>query len=128
LEVVGANDLTNIDGYNWQSSWFGYFYLPSDSPLITAGSTNANYLGLYHFTTQVDQVPETTNTVDIGYHYVATDSNGNPLDTNGDGIPDYLEDANGNGLVDSGEIGWNLSGDLGLTVIISQPQNGGVIP
>jgi len=126
-EVVGPQDVM-ADDYNWQSSWFGDFYLPSDSPLIQAGSTTANLLGLYHFTTQVDQTPETNAIVDIGYHYVATDGNGNPLDSNGDGIPDYIEDANGNGLVDSGEIGWNIPGDLGLKVIISQPRNGSVLP
>jgi hypothetical protein len=62
--------------------------------------------------------------VDIGYHYVATDTNGIPLDSNGDGIPDYIEDANGNGL----EIGWNITGDLGLQVIITQPRNGSTLP
>ena len=35
--------------------------------------------------------------------------------------PDYLEDANGNGVVDSGEIDWQVAGDLGLTVVITQP-------
>jgi len=44
-----------------------------------------------------NQVPETNSIVDIGYHYVATDTHGNPLDSNGNGTPDYLEDVNGNG-------------------------------
>jgi hypothetical protein len=127
LEVVGPNDQM-VSTYNWQTNWFGNFYLPSDSQLIQAGSTNANLLGLYHFTTQTSQVPETNSIVDIGYHYVATDDNGVPLDSNGDGIPDYIEDANGNGLVDSGEIGWNLTNDLGLQVIIVRPRNGSSLP
>ena len=55
---------------------------------------------------------EGTSTVDIGYHYVATDAYGNPLDTDGDGIPDYIEDANGNGTVDSGETDWQSATDL----------------
>jgi hypothetical protein len=105
LEVVGPNDV-KVPNYNWQSSWFGSFYQPTNSPLIQAGSTNANLLGLYHFTTQTNQVPETNSIVTIGYHYVATDAYGNPLDTNGDGIPDYIEDSNGDGIYDTGDL-WN---------------------
>jgi len=127
LETVGAHDL-NVTNYNWEPSWFGTFYLPTNSPLINQGSTTADQVGLYHFTTQTNQVPETNSIVDISYHYVATDTNGVPLDSNGDGIPDYIEDANGNGLVDSGEIGWNIVGDLGLQVIITQPRNGSSLP
>ena len=50
-----------------------------------------------------NNVIEGANTVSIGYHYVAVDGNGNPLDSNGNGIPDYLEDANGNGVFDTGD-------------------------
>jgi hypothetical protein len=128
LPVHGAHDLILTNSYNWQSSWFGNYYLPTNSPLINAGDVTADQVGLYHFTTQTNQVPETNSIVDIGYHYVATDTNGVPLDTNGDGIPDYLEDANGNGLVDSGEIGWNIFGDPGLSVIITRPRNGSSLP
>ena len=85
-------------------------------------------MGLYHFTVTTNNVIEGTNTVSIGFHYVAVDANGNPLDTNEDGIPDYLEDANGNGVVDSGEINWQVNGDLGLQVWITRPQNNSVIP
>jgi hypothetical protein len=127
LEVAGPHDVI-VTNYNWQSSWLGNYYLPTNSPLINVGSTNANLLGLYHYTTQVNQVKETNSIVDIGYHYVAVDTNGIPFDTNGDGIPDYLEDANGNGLIDSGEIGWNIFGDLGLKVIITRPRNGSILP
>jgi hypothetical protein len=110
-----------VTNYNWESSWLGNYYLPTNSLLINAGNTTADQLGLYHFTTQTNQVPETNSIVDIGYHYVATDDNGNPLDSNGDGVPDYLEDAAGNG---SGN--WDTT--LFLNVIITQPRNGSTLP
>ena len=116
------------NGFNWQISWFGNYYQTTNSWLINKGDVTADQVGLYQFTTQTNQLKETNSIVDLGYHYVATDSYGNPLDTNGDGIPDYLEDANGNGLVDSGEIGWNIVGDLGLQVIITRPRNGSIMP
>jgi hypothetical protein len=47
--------------------------------------------------------------VSVGYHYVATDASGAPLDYDGDGWPDYFEDQNGNGSVDSGETDWQVS-------------------
>ena len=107
---LGGHEVTVTNAYNWQSSWFGNYYLPPNSPLIQKGSTTADQVGLYHFTTQTNQVPETNSIVDIGYHYVATDAYGNPLDTNGDGIPDYLEDANGDGIFDAGDLGdWRIS-------------------
>ncbi len=109
LPVGGSHNVIVTNGFNWQSSWFGSYYLPTNSPVIDKGNTNANYLGLYHFTTQTNQIPETNSIVDIGYHYVATDTNGNPLDSNGDGVPDYLEDGNGDGVVDNGETNWALA-------------------
>jgi hypothetical protein len=120
LETVAVSDVM-VTNYNWQTSWFGNFYVPANSPVVNAGSTTADQLGLYHFTTQTNQIPETNSVVDIGYHYVATDQYGNPLDSNGDGIPDYLEDPAGNG---SGN--WDTT--LLLNVIITQPRNGSTIP
>ena len=67
--------------------------------------------------------------MDIGDHVGAGDANGLPLDTNGDGIPDYLEDANGNGLVDSSELDWSsLYYDQGFKVFIARPRNGSQLP
>jgi hypothetical protein len=119
LEYIGAHDVS-IGTYNWQSSWFGNLYQPTNSLLIDRGNTNANLLGLYHFTTQTNQAVEANSIVDIGYHYVATDTNGIPLDSNGDGIPDYIEDANGNGLADGGETNWGIA-------ILTQPASQSVI-
>jgi hypothetical protein len=67
LEVVSAQDiLTN--GFNWQSGSLGNFYLPTNSPLINAGSVTASSAGLAEFTTQTSQLQD-TNKADIGYHY-----------------------------------------------------------
>ena len=104
----------------WKVGFLGSYYQPNNSPLINAGSTNADLLGLFHFTTQTNQIKETNSIVDIGYHYVALDSYGNPDDTDGDGVPDFLEDANGDGLVDNGEASWLLG-------IATQPQNQNVV-
>jgi hypothetical protein len=103
LETVGQNDVS-VTNYNWQTSWFGNYYQPTNSSLIDAGNTTANLVGLYHFTTQTNQTVEGGSIVDIGYHYVATDQYGNPLDTDGDGTPDYIEDSNGNGIFDAGDL------------------------
>lgn len=95
--------------FNWQTGPLGNFYLPPNSALTNAGDVTADTVGLYHFTTQTNQVKETNSIVDIGYHYVAVDANGNAIDSNGNGIADYLEDINGTGQ--------------GLTVTLTAPGN-----
>lgn len=103
----GANDVI-VATFNWQSGQLGRFYLPNSSGLIDDGSATAPTIGLYHFTTQTaSSSKETTSTVDIGYHYVGTDSSGRALDYDSDGIFDYFEDGNGNGSYQSGsETDW----------------------
>ena len=54
-------------------------------------------LRLYHYTVTTNNFIEGTNTVSIGFHYVVTDADGIPISMPGDGIPDYLADANGDG-------------------------------
>jgi hypothetical protein len=122
-----------ISNFSWVIGPLGNYYQTNTSLLINAGNVTADQMGLYHFTTITNtvggiEIPETNSYVDLGYHYVALGANGLPMDSNGDGIPDYLEDANGNGVVDSGEIGWNLTNDLGLTVVITQPANNSQFP
>jgi hypothetical protein len=100
LTTGGRTSVTNIHdipvtNFNWQTSWLGNYYLPNNSSLIDAGNTNADLLGLYNFTTQTNQAEEGTSLVDIGYHYIALDSNGNILDNDSDGVPDW-EDADPN--------------------------------
>jgi hypothetical protein len=128
-EPVGPTDVA-VANYNWETSWFGKFYLPKDSPLIKAGSTTADQVGLYEFTTQTNQTPETTNIVDIGYHYVATDTNGNPLDTYVPGTPNYIVDSQGNGMDVNGLPYWwegEYFGQVGLDPNSDPDGDGGTL-
>jgi hypothetical protein len=120
----------------------GSYYQTNTSPLIYAGSRLAATAGLYHYTETTNlvnglEVPDGANTVSIGYHYVATDPNGNPLDANGDGIPDYLEDSNGDGNYEASDLAnWqgvaNAGGTVtlsgGLSVFICEPKGAACIP
>jgi hypothetical protein len=102
---TAANDVVlATNTVNFQTGPLGSFYLPSASGYIDKGSvTNAGFVGLWHFTTQIDQSKDAATRLDLGFHYVAVDAANQPLDSDTEGIPDYLEDANGNGAVDSGE-------------------------
>jgi hypothetical protein len=106
--------LTNSPAF--QAGTLGSYYYPiTQTSLINAGSQLASAAGLYHYTVTTNNTIEGTNTVSIGFHYVAC-SNGIPISTPGDGIPDYIADANGNGIVDPGETSWtNYVSSNGLT-------------
>jgi hypothetical protein len=103
------------------------FYLDSGCNFIDAGDRTAAAAGLYHFTTLADHTKEGSSTVDLGYHVLALDD-GLPVDTDGDGIPDYIEDANGNGAVDGEETSWSSATDLGLRVRITEPKSSSNLP
>ena len=125
------NDIVLSSSPAFETGPLGYYYYPSNLSLIHAGSQLASAAGLYHYTVLTNFSSaniELTNIVSIGFHYVGVGSNRQPIDSNTDVIPDYLEDANGNGVVDSGELDWLVNGDMGLTVLITQPANNSAIP
>src|SRR5262249_40272752 len=109
-QLAGGSNNKTLSATDYKTGPLGRFYYPSSGTnlfnLIDAGSRTADLAGLYHYTTQTNQVKETNSIVEIGFHYVATDGNGNPLDSDFDGLADYLEDRNGNGEMDSGESSW----------------------
>jgi hypothetical protein len=107
LSPAGANDQLLATAPIYQTSTLGSYYLPANSTLYDAGSRTPGEAGLYHYTTRITQLKDgeetgTPNNVNIGLHYVAC-VGVNPKDSDSDGIPDYVEDANGNGVVDDGE-------------------------
>jgi len=126
---TGTHDvILGTNNAGWQSSWLGNFYLPTNSPFIDKASfTNSALIGMYHFTTLTNQTKEMTNPLDCGFHYVAV-TNGIPIDTDGDGTIDVVEDLNGDGSVNSGETDWQSGTDTGLKVLITKPKSGGGLP
>ena len=124
---MGGSSNVVVSGFTYATGSLGPWY-QSSTNLIDKGSRTADQAGLYHYTTQTSQAKETNSVVDIGFHYVAADGNGNPLDYDGDGLPDYFEDRNGNGVTDTGETNWQDQNDLGLKVWITEPKNNSNIP
>ena len=100
---IGGSTSSNVavSTFTYTTSHLGGFYHVSTN-LVNAGSRSASAAGLYHHTVRADQTKETNSIVDIGFHYVAADED-EPLDTDDDGVADYSEDLNGNGVRDPGE-------------------------
>lgn len=104
-----TNGTSNVilSAFAYTNSWLGSYYQQS-AGLINQGSRTADLASLYHYTTVASQVKETNSIVDIGFHYVAVDGTGKPIDTDGDGIADYLEDVNGNGNGSDDPTSWQI--------------------
>lgn len=117
-----------LTNFTFASGPLGDYYHGSTNLVDRGSLTNAALAGLYHHTTRTNQTKEANTRLDIGFHYVACDANGFPVDTDGDGLPDYLEDTNGNGVVGSGETDWQNAADLGLKVFITRPKANSVLP
>ncbi len=113
---TGHSSLTNVHDVSitnliWQAGPLGNYYLPTNlsvngTPLDKGSLTNAGLRGLYHYTTTTNNFKETNSVLDMGFHYVAVATNGLAIDTDGDGLPDYVEDRNGNGTVDPTETSY----------------------
>lgn len=106
----GGNEQVLSAALPYQSGPLGGFYLPTTTALYHAGSRTADAAGMHQYTTRTDQIKEgdefpSGHNVNIGLHYVATtNASGTiPKDSDGDGVPDYVEDGNGNGTVDDYE-------------------------
>jgi hypothetical protein len=74
--------------------------------LVGAGYRTGATAGLFHHVIATNLVPNGTNPVGIGFHYLRTTAAGIPLDTDGDGIPDWMEDVNGDGSTSGDTSSW----------------------
>ncbi|HEY6182197.1 MAG TPA: chitobiase/beta-hexosaminidase C-terminal domain-containing protein [Terriglobales bacterium] len=106
LPNSGGGDRT-ITTRDYQTGPLGTNYLPTTggqlSTLINAGSRTADQAGLYHYATTPNQIKDGNSVVDIGAHFMVLGQNNLPVDSDLDGLPDYVEDSNGNGLLDASE-------------------------
>lgn len=124
-EVESFTSTTSIavSGLAYDRRGLDHYYLRTNSVLIDAGNIYATNANLFHFSTVTNQINEGFSIVDLAFHYIARDSEGNPVDSDGDGIADYLENVNGTGSPGSGETDWQSYNSLfgigtgpGLTV------------
>ena len=128
--LIPTNTATDVvlTTLTYHTGPLGRYYLPTNSLLVNAASvTNAAERGFYWYTSFTNQTLEATGHLNIGQLYIGL-TNGLPVDTDSDGNPSYLEDANGDGDVDSGETKHNDASDLGLKVLITRPRDGSVVP
>lgn len=111
VDAVGDRQMDAAPAY--QLGPLGSHYLHAVSPLFNKGSRTPASASLFQHTTRVDQAkdgeeiePPLPNQVNIGPHYIATlgATSKVPRDSDSDSIPDYVEDANGNGAADSTEL------------------------
>jgi hypothetical protein len=99
----GGNEPVRSAAPAYQTGPLGDYYLPPAGPLFGVGSRTTADAGLFHYTTRVDQRKEGEeipgHMVNIGLHYIATTGPGSsqPKDSDGDGIPDYVENWHGDG-------------------------------
>ena len=109
MQASGSSNVV-VSTFTYASGTLGNWYQASTN-FSNRGSRTASTARLYHHTTTTNQVKEGTSAVDIGFHLIAVDTvTGLPLDDDGDGLPDYVEDRNGNGgNPDSGETAWQVS-------------------
>lgn len=102
LLPVSATDKV-LGAMAYEKGALGSYYTPAGSVLINAGSQSATGAGLYHYTATTNQVVEGATTVDVGLHFAALNAALQPNDQDQDGLADYIEDANGNGVKDAVE-------------------------
>ncbi|HEV2211344.1 MAG TPA: family 78 glycoside hydrolase catalytic domain [Verrucomicrobiae bacterium] len=125
MKPAFPSDLVLSNSPAYQAGPLGNFYQLSTGRLFNADTnTTADQVGLYHYTTITNlvnnlEIKETNSFLDCGYHYVAADASGIPIDSDGGVVPDYLENTAGDGHTNNvGEINWqDPSGDFNYLLL-----------
>lgn len=112
----GANP-KHVTTLDFQTGPLGSYYYPTAvngqnlATLIDAGTGTPVTAGLYHHTvksvagSKEGDDPAQAQVVDIGFHYVGVNLSGEPLDSDDDNIPAYLDvDSDNNGILDNDEF------------------------
>ncbi len=115
---LGGSNNRTLTATDYQSGPLGTNYYPTSSGhltnLLAVGWRTGTTAGLFHHTIGTNLTAVGTNFVSIGFHYLRTTTAGVPLDTDGDGIPDWMEDVNGDGSFQAAsETDWLTSGGAG---------------
>jgi hypothetical protein len=116
--LMDEDQYVSISSFNYAEGPLGLWY-QSSSDFVDHGHTTADQIGFFHYTTSTSQIREGFTPLDIGFHYIAVDGSGNPVDSDSDGTPDFVEDGNGNGWVDGGDTEYMITltdpNNIGLT-------------
>jgi hypothetical protein len=87
----GLHEMVLSYAPSYAKGTFGNYYLSSATTLWQAGSRSAVAAGLSQYTIFTNQFKDTgSQPVSIGLHYIAA-TNSLPLDTDHDGVPDFVE-------------------------------------
>jgi hypothetical protein len=116
LQTAGAVLNLNADFVTGPLS--DYYYPTSGTGLfrlVNAGDRTAASAGLDAYTMHVSLALEGTSIVDIGLHQAGVDSNGNPVDNDSDGLPDWWEWKYFGNLDQIGAMDYNQDGVSNLT-------------
>lgn len=125
LTPTNSTDIVLPASPAYQAGPLGNYYQLTNSALVNADTnTTADQVGLYHYTMYTNlvngwEIKETNSFLDVGLHFVAVDTNGCPIDTDGGGAPDYIENAAGDGATNNvNETNWqNPSDDFNYLLV-----------
>jgi hypothetical protein len=133
LQPAQTSDRILSASPSYQVGPLGAYYQLTNS-VLTNGvlinadqTTTAGQVALYDYTVTPNfvngnQIKETNSPVDIGYHYVAVNSAGQPLGLYNNGIADYLQTSSQDLLPDWWE--WEYFGNLDQTATMSYDADG----